>query len=189
MLGFVLALHQLMVWLIVLAGLVSVALGGAWLILRRNATTLPPASAAGAGTIGSAPEKPAGTVEAPAPAWASFAASFLDAERIREYFRYALLVTAALGALQAVFGGLLLLMGQRPADALHYVYGAIVLLAIPVAYAYSGEAPSGSQPGTANALRDEQGHLRREVIIFTIAALAVAAAAIRAWMTGAGITH
>jgi heme A synthase len=170
MLGFVLALHQLMVWLIVLAGLVCVA----------NATS--------GATPGSAPgSEPTGATGAPAKAFS--VAQFLDAERIREYFRYALLVTAGLGALQAVFGGLLLLMGQRPADALHYVYGGIVLLAIPVAYAYSGEAPAGSPSGTANVLRDQNGHLRREVIIYTIAALAVAAAAIRAWMTGAGIAH
>lgn len=159
MLGFVLALHQLMVWLIVLAGLASVALGGAWLLLRRNAT-------ANSTTASAAAPAPSATTES-----------------VRQYFRYALIVTAALGVLQAIFGALLLLMGQRPADSLHYVYGLIVLLAIPVAYAYSGEAPTGT------SAQGRFAHIRREVIILTIAALAVAAAAIRAWMTGAGAGH
>lgn len=148
MLGFVLALHQLMVWLILLAAAAALVLGVAWLIMRRNAAIpLPGASVA---------EPP------PSP----------TANRVREYLRYALVVTAGLGVLQAIFGGLLYVMGQRPPDALHYVYGLIVLLAIPVAYAYS-----------------DQAQVRRDVIIMMIAVVAVIGAAIRAWMTGGGIGH
>lgn len=83
-------------------------------------------------------------------------------------FRWLLIVTAALGALQAVIGGLIWLTGARPGEPLHYVYGLIVLLAIPVAYAYS-----------------DQKRVRRDVIIMLIAAVAIIGAAVRALMTGA----
>jgi hypothetical protein len=82
-------------------------------------------------------------------------------------FRILLIITAALGLIQAIVGGLMWLNGARPGDGLHYVYGAIVLLAIPVAYVYS-----------------DQAQVRRDIIIMVIAALAVIGAAIRALMTG-----
>jgi hypothetical protein len=87
-------------------------------------------------------------------------------------FRWALGVTAALGALQAVIGGLIFLTGARPGDPLHFVYGGIVLLAIPVAYAYS-----------------DQKRVRRDIIIMVIAAVAIIGAAVRAFMTGAPHLH
>lgn len=83
-------------------------------------------------------------------------------------FRILLTITAALGLIQAIIGGLLLLNGQKPGDGLHFVYGGIVLLAIPVAYVYS-----------------DQAQVRRDIIIMVIAVLAVIGAAIRALMTGA----
>ena len=86
----------------------------------------------------------------------------------REAFRFLLTTTAVLGILQAICGLLLLLFGERPADQLHYVYGGIVLLAIPVAYAYS-----------------DQKDVRRDIIVMTIAAVAIVGAAVRAVMTGA----
>ena len=82
-------------------------------------------------------------------------------------FRVLLIITAALGLIQAIIGGLMYLNGARPGDGLHYVYGGIVLLAIPVAYVYS-----------------DQAQVRRDIIIMVIAALAVIGAAIRALMTG-----
>ena len=82
-------------------------------------------------------------------------------------FRILLIITAALGVIQAIIGGLMYLNGARPGDGLHYVYGGIVLLAIPVAYVYS-----------------DQAKVRRDIIIMVIAALAVIGAAIRALMTG-----
>jgi hypothetical protein len=85
-------------------------------------------------------------------------------------FRWALSVTAALGAVQAVVGGLIFLTGARPGDSLHFVYGGIVLLAIPVAYAYS-----------------DQKRVRRDIIIMAIAAVAIIGAAVRAFMTGAHV--
>ena len=84
-------------------------------------------------------------------------------------FRVLLIVTAALGLLQAILGGLMYLQGARPGDGLHFVYGGIVLLAIPVAYVYS-----------------DQAQVRRDMIIMVIAVVAVIGAAVRALMTGAG---
>ncbi len=83
-------------------------------------------------------------------------------------FRWLLYITAGLGALQAIIGGLVFLTGARPGDQLHFVYGGIVLLAIPVAYAYS-----------------DQKRVRRDLIIMVIAAVAIIGAAVRAFMTGA----
>jgi hypothetical protein len=83
-------------------------------------------------------------------------------------FRILLSITAALGLLQAILGGLTFLMGARPGEGLHYVYGGIVLLAIPVAYVYS-----------------DQQQVRRDIIIMVIAVAAVVGAAVRALMTGA----
>ncbi len=82
--------------------------------------------------------------------------------------RWLLIATAALGAIQAVIGGLIFLTGARPGEPLHYVYGGIVLLAIPVAYVYS-----------------DQKRVRRDLIITVIAVVAVIGAAVRALMTGA----
>lgn len=82
-------------------------------------------------------------------------------------FRALLIITAALGLIQAILGGLMYLQGARPGDGLHYVYGGIVLLAIPVAYVYS-----------------DQQQVRRDSIIMVIAIVAVIGAAIRAMMTG-----
>jgi hypothetical protein len=77
-------------------------------------------------------------------------------------------VTAGLGIVQAALGGLLFFFGQHPHDQLHYVYGLLVLAAIPVAYVYVDNKSA-----------------RRDLITFTIAALVVVAAAVRAFMTGA----
>lgn len=88
-------------------------------------------------------------------------------------WRITLAVTALLGALQAVLGITLYLSGLKPGTGtglyyLHYVYGAIVVLAIPVALTYT---TSGKNP-------------RRDLLIYSIAALVLAAAGARAWMTG-----
>lgn len=82
-------------------------------------------------------------------------------------FRVLMWVTAGLGVIQAIFGGLIYLNGGRPGDQLHFVYGGIVLLAIPVAYVYS-----------------DQKRVRRDLIIMVIAVVAVIGAAVRALMTG-----
>ncbi|HVU66815.1 MAG TPA: hypothetical protein VHD63_06790 [Ktedonobacteraceae bacterium] len=88
-------------------------------------------------------------------------------------WRIAVIVTALDGVLQGLFGVALVLLGLRPGGGslyyLHYVYGAIVLLAIPVAYTYASKS------------------LRRTILILSIAALIIAAAGARAMMTGLGI--
>ena len=107
---------------------------------------------------------------APAPEPVSESASAASVTRSvpgMRVFRVLLSITAALGLIQAIIGGLMYLNGARPGDGLHYVYGGIVLLAIPVAYVYS-----------------EQSQVRRDIIIMVIAVLAVIGAAVRALMTG-----
>src|SRR5947209_12363759 len=92
---------------------------------------------------------------------------------INRPWRISLIVTAVIAALQALLGITLVLLNQRPGTGtglyyLHYVYGAIVVLAIPVAVTYA--------TGGKNA--------RRDVLIYSIAALILVAAAARALMTG-----
>jgi hypothetical protein len=88
-------------------------------------------------------------------------------DQLRRIFRYGLVATFALGALQAVLGGLLYLLGGRPGNVLHFVYGLLVLAIIPVVWVYS-----------------DQNRVRRDIIIMSIAVLAVVAAGARAFMTG-----
>jgi heme A synthase len=88
-------------------------------------------------------------------------------------WRISLITTAVLGALQGLIGITLVALGQKPGTGtglyyLHYVYGGIVALAIPVALTYT---TSGKNP-------------RRDMLIFSIAALILAAAGVRAFMTG-----
>ncbi len=82
-------------------------------------------------------------------------------------FRVALWGTAGLGVLQALIGAIVYLQGYRPGEGLHFVYGIIVLGAVPVAYVYS-----------------DQKDVRRDIIIMAIAAAAVVGATIRAFATG-----
>ena len=84
-------------------------------------------------------------------------------------FRILLAATAAGGVLQAIFGLLLVFQGCQPRESLHYVYGIIVLAAIPVAYVYS-----------------DQKQVRRDIIIMSIAAVAIIGAVIRGLATGPG---
>lgn len=88
-------------------------------------------------------------------------------------WRIALIVTAALGGIQALLGISLVLLGLKPGTGtdlyyLHYVYGAIVALGLPVATTY---ATGGQKP-------------RRDILIFSLAALVLLAAGVRAFMTG-----
>jgi len=103
------------------------------------------------------------------------AAVELPRRTLSRSWRISLIVTAILAALQALLGITLLLLGQRPPGGslyyLHYVYGAIVALAIPAAVSY---ATSGKS-------------LRRDILIYSIAALILVAAGARALMTGLGL--
>jgi heme A synthase len=98
---------------------------------------------------------------------------FFMKKPINRPWRISLTATAVIATLQAVLGITLVLLGQKPGTGtglyyLHYVYGAIVVLAIPIAITYA--------TGGKNQ--------RRDILIFSIAALILVAAAIRALMTG-----
>ena len=90
-------------------------------------------------------------------------------------WRISLIVTAIVGLLQALFGIVLVLLGRKPPGGnlyyLHYVYGGIVALAIPVALTY---ATGGKNP-------------RRDMLIYSLAALILVAAGARALMTALGL--
>jgi heme A synthase len=99
---------------------------------------------------------------------------FQKRETIVRPWKIALIVTAIVGLLQGLLGVTLVLLGQRPGSGtglyyLHYVYGAIVVFAIPVAYTYASKK------------------IRTTILILSIAALVIAAAGARAMMTGLGI--
>ena len=92
---------------------------------------------------------------------------------MNQAWRIALIVTAVLAGLQALFGIILVASGLKPGGGanlyyLHYVYGAIVALGLPIAVTYT---TSGKNQ-------------RRDLLIFSLAALILLAAGIRAFMTG-----
>lgn len=94
-------------------------------------------------------------------------------ETMNKSWRIALIVTAIVAVLQGIFGVTLLVLGGKPGTGtglyyLHYVYGGIVALAIPVALTYT---TSGK-------------NIRRDVLIYSLGALILFAAGFRAWMTG-----
>lgn len=138
---FVLQLHGDTVWLVLALGAVTL-ICGIYLFVRTRS--------AGASAGGGA----GGNVQLVKP---------------MRLFRWLLIATAAIGVLQALFGAILYVGGApHPAESLHYVYGLIVLGAIPVAYVYS-----------------DQKQVRRDIIIMSIAAVAIIGAAFRAFATGA----
>jgi len=98
---------------------------------------------------------------------------FMKKQTIIRPWRISLIFTAIVGLLQALFGIILLLEGQHPGTGtglfyLHFVYGGIVALAIPVAVTY---ATGGKNP-------------RRDMLLFSIISLVLVAAALRALTTG-----
>ncbi len=88
---------------------------------------------------------------------------------VSSIYRSALRVTAAMALIQGIIGGILFLTGARPPDELHYVYGLLVFLAVPLALIYRSGKPE---------------HIRRDLLILAFASLVVAAAAVRAALTG-----
>lgn len=99
---------------------------------------------------------------------------FRKREIIPQPWKIALIVTTIDGLIQGLLGVILVLLGQKPGSGtglyyLHYVYGAIVVFAIPVAYTYLNK------------------DVRKAILILSIAALVIAAAGARAMMTGLGI--
>ncbi len=51
-------------------------------------------------------------------------------------YRGALIIGVALGVIQALIGVFLLLQGARPEDNLHFLYGASVILTLPLVMSY-----------------------------------------------------
>ena len=93
---------------------------------------------------------------------------------VLQLWRVMLIVTLVLGLLQAAFGLTMVALGARPGGGggpyyLHYVYGAIVALGIPMVWLSF----------TTNG-KDK----RKDMLFYSIAMLVMAAAATRAWMTG-----
>lgn len=98
---------------------------------------------------------------------------FMKKQTIIRPWRISLIFTAIVGLLQALFGIILLLLNQHPGTGtglfyLHFVYGGIVALAIPIAVTY---ATGGKNP-------------RRDMLLFSIISLVLVAAALRALATG-----
>lgn len=89
-------------------------------------------------------------------------------------WRISLLLAFIFGILQGVFGLLMVLMGLKPGGGihlyyLHYVYGGIVALALPLVW----------MSFTTNG-QDK----RRDMLYFSLGALLIVIVGIRAWMTG-----
>lgn len=145
MVRFLLQFHNIMVPLVLVVGVATLLTGIAYFFIHRSTGATPAATAAASPS----PQGPLGIV--------------------RRIFRVLLAIAAGLGVLQAIIGGLLVTQGCNPREPLHYVYGIIVLGAIPVAYVYS-----------------DQKQVRRDIIIMTIAAVAIVGAAFRALATGPG---
>jgi hypothetical protein len=81
-----------------------------------------------------------------------------------------LILASALVGVQVVVGGILWLRGYRPEERLHYLYGALVLAAIPAARRYAAGARSG----------------RGEASLLLAGCVALVLLAVRAMTTGGG---
>jgi heme A synthase len=164
---FILTLHSYNVYLVILAG----AITGIWgLILFFTSKKTAQAVGKPAVKDGATESQPDTNDVAPA--------SVVDtlSTRIKPW-RKALIITVVLSLLQGVLGVIMLLMGKKPGPAgdslyyLHFVYGGIVALVIPVATTYA--------TGGKNT--------RRDLLVYSLAALILTAAAVRAWMTGPAV--
>ena len=83
-------------------------------------------------------------------------------------FRATLVLTEALFIAQGVVGVLMFALGRRPHDNLHWLYGVLLVIVLPIAMSYV----SGRDP-------------RREPLVYGIAGLFMAGLTIRAFTTGA----
>jgi len=89
-------------------------------------------------------------------------------------WRISFLIALAFAVLQGLFGIYMVIRGYKPDGGtdlyyLHYVYGGIVALGIPLTWL---------------SFTTNGQNKRRDLLIYSIAALVVVAAAVRAWMTG-----
>ena len=84
-------------------------------------------------------------------------------------FNSALVVTEAAFVVQGLVGVTLYASGRRPHDALHWLYGILLVLVIPIAMTYGGSPAERGQ--------------RRQSLVYGIAGLFMAGLAIRALTT------
>jgi heme A synthase len=82
-------------------------------------------------------------------------------------FRATLVLTEALFIIQGLVGVLIFANGRRPHDNLHWLYGVLLVIVLPIAMSYV----SGRDP-------------RREPLVYGIAGLFMFGLALRASMTG-----
>jgi heme A synthase len=82
-------------------------------------------------------------------------------------FRATLVLTEALFIIQGLVGVLMFANGRRPHDNLHWLYGVLLVIVLPIAMSYV----SGRDP-------------RREPLVYGIAGLFMFGLALRASMTG-----
>ena len=170
---FILTLHSYNVYLVILAG----AITGIWglILFFRTKNTVQPISKPAVEDTDVVSESKHETNEVAVNSSASLVNSDFSAHT--KPWRRALTITIVLALLQGVFGVTMLLMGKKPGAPgdslyyLHFVYGGIVALVIPVATTY---ATGGKNP-------------RRDLLVYSLAALILTAAAVRAWMTGPAV--
>jgi mannitol-specific phosphotransferase system IIBC component len=82
-------------------------------------------------------------------------------------FRATLVLTEALFIVQGLVGVLMFANGRRPHDNLHWLYGVLLVIVLPIATSYV----SGREP-------------RREPLVYGILGLFMAGLTIRAFSTG-----
>jgi heme A synthase len=82
-------------------------------------------------------------------------------------FRATLVLTEVLFIVQGLIGGLMVGEGRRPRDGLHWLYGILLLIVLPIAATYT----AGRGP-------------RREALVYGLAGLFMAGLTIRAFTTG-----
>jgi heme A synthase len=169
---FILTLHTYNVYLVILAG----AITGIWglIIFFRTKSIDPDRSKPALKDAVAGSESKPDTNEVVPASVSSFATEF--SARTKPWRRM-LTITVVLSLLQGVFGIIMVIMGKKPGPPgfdlyyLHFVYGGIVALVIPVATTY---ATGGKKP-------------RRDLLVYSLAALILTAAAVRAWMTGPAV--
>jgi heme A synthase len=167
---FILTLHSYNVYLVILAG----AITGIWgLILFFTTKKLVQNVSKPDAKDDTGDSQP---VTSDAAATSLSVANSAISERAQPW-RRALTVTIVLSLLQGLLGIIMVIMGKKPGPPgdslyyLHFVYGGIVALVIPVATTYA----TGGK------------NVRRDILIYSIAALILTAAAVRAWMTGPAV--
>jgi heme A synthase len=84
-------------------------------------------------------------------------------------FNSALLVTEALFVIQGLVGVTLFASGLRPHDTLHWLYGVLLVIVLPIAMTYGG---ASVEPGE-----------RRQSLVYGVAGVFMAGLAIRALTT------